>query len=252
MRNVICCVATLATWLVQSPSAQAQVTITYQAPSKLVLHEPVIVEFVADNATDETIHLDLGLDRTKAFAVTISRPDGSVRTPQLSYNGIVRLSKLSIRPRDRYTQQLFLNAWDAFDQVGPYRIAINLTSPVKAEQGGAVVETSAKAGVELTVLPRDERVLQRICSRLAGVAATTTNAAERIDAARALSYISDPVAVPCVRSVTAATDRVDWILIPGLLRIANPDAQALLQDLASSDKFERAALARNGLERVVP
>jgi hypothetical protein len=79
---------------------------------------------------------------------------------------------------------------------------------------------------------------------------TSSRAEDRQNAARALSYVQDPSALPFFREVLSATGEQDAILFTGLTRLKDSAARSLLSEMAQSEKEERAALGRNALQRM--
>jgi hypothetical protein len=94
-----------------------------------------------------------------------------------------------------------------FDQTGVYEVAIRLTTPILTATGETVA-AETRAEFQVTVGPRDTATLQQVCERLTGTIIGRWSAEERLNAARALSYIADPVVTPFVRQVLSSTD--EW------------------------------------------
>jgi hypothetical protein len=70
-----------------------------------------------------------------------------------------------------------------------------------------------------------------------------------MDAARTLSYVVDPVAVPCMEAVARETSNLDRFIVEGLVRIGTPLARTVLDGMAISTDRERSALSRDALRR---
>jgi hypothetical protein len=240
-------VALIASYSAIRAAGVSPVTVRYSGPAQVTLNEPIIVEFVVENWSSESIKFDLGLDRTRHFGLVITRPDGAaVRAPSVppDSEGIKLIGRTSVAPGDRYVQNLLLNEWSSFKELGKYTVEITLRAGVYTA-GGTRVDTSTDAVIAFIVGPRDESVLVRTCNSLASEVIAHTDG--RYEAARALSYVTDPIAVGYIENALGATDEVDWILIPGLVRIASPEARTLLATLARSNLDGRAALAQFGL-----
>ena len=87
----------------------------------------------------------------------------------------------------------------------------------------------------LTVEPRDPERLQEVCDRLAKAAAGYSDLAVLREAADALSFVQDPVAVPYLTQVLAYHNLVSGIAVKGLVRIGSPEAlQALKSNLPTA------------------
>lgn len=223
--------------------------VSYRAPSEVVLHEPVIVQVSFSNETADSIHIDLGFNRQTGFALQIKLPDGSVVAPQIARRGLGRTGRLLLRPNDTASHDLLLNDWLSFDQLGLYEISIRLTQPIET-QSGVLLETPTATRFTLLVGPADQATLRSVCGRLSEKILQSPRAEDRLDAARALSYVRDPVVLPFMRKVMASTNKQDAILIDGLVRLGDAGAKALLNEVLLSKDEERAALARSGLQRL--
>jgi hypothetical protein len=81
----------------------------------------------------------------------------------------------------------------------------------------------------LQVHPRDPAHLSLIADKLADTAVMGATLAERMDAANALSYTVDPLAVPSLRRVLQQGSLVEHYAVTGLGRIGSPDAIAALK-----------------------
>lgn len=253
--NAVAVVAVL--WSVLALSTHAQVStvkVSYKGPSKVGLHEPIIVQFLLENWTAETIRFDLGFDRTRNFVVAVTRPDGAFVTtdafppPKLDEGG--RIGRITLAPAERYADELVLNQWFPFDSAGTYQVGIRLATEIQLATG-ANLDTRTDGLVTLEVGPRDEGILRRICQELADSVLSTQDVSAQLNAARTLSYVTDPLAVSYVMNVLAVTDVAQSLLIPGLVRIGTPHARAALSELAQSGDEGRSALARDGLGRFV-
>jgi HEAT repeat protein len=88
--------------------------------------------------------------------------------------------------------------------------------------------------------------LNLVCDRLEEAIAAGPPA-ESHDAAEALAYIGDPVAVPHIARVMAADYRAfRWMLFPALRRIGSADAvETLISFLSSPDEEVRIDAKRN-------
>jgi hypothetical protein len=118
---------------------------------------------------------------------------------------------------------LLLNEWYKFLQTGPYRMKITLSDASSAASDRASQEFF------LQVHPRDPAHLSPIADKLADTAVMGATLAERMDAANALSYTVDPLAVPSLRRVLQQGSLVEHYAVTGLGRIGSPDAIAALK-----------------------
>lgn len=225
------------------------VVLSYSAPADVVLHQPIVATVVARNSRPEPVRLRLGLDASRNFVVKIVRPDGvtidAPAVPELK-DGAYDTGHRTVPTMGRYTHSLVLNRWHSFDQLGTYRIEVDLSTAVETESGSPVPST--RSGVLLVrVSGRDESALHRICQELFDGITQSTNPTVRHTAAVALANITDDLAFTYVMQVIDFTDKVDGVLIPALIRMKTLQAQALLDQMAQSHNESRASMAMSAL-----
>src|SRR5262245_43741586 len=96
-----------------SPIAQADLALTYRLPTKLTLHEPVVLQFGAFNGAASVVSLDLGYRSLSQFRFELVRPDASVvnirPTQPGEASGFGTLDKVDIRQRRQYSQSIVLS-----------------------------------------------------------------------------------------------------------------------------------------------
>jgi hypothetical protein len=214
------------------------VSVTLQNPT-VTLHEPVVANLFVHNGGAEETRVDLGYDREGALEFSIVQPDGStVKVPRLRrHEGISRLPELSLQPGEAYYQELLLNKWYMFSKPGSYRILMRLATTIRSGTG---VPEKAEFSQELAlqVDARDEKRLERACEKLAA-AATSASTETALDAARALSYVEDLVAVPYLARLTKEGSFKVYtrnIALEGLGRIARSEGlDAVISRLSPAD-----------------
>lgn len=213
--------------------------------SNVTLHEPVFVNFSVHNKLLESIRLDLGHNRKSNFEFTITEPDGSIISGQhLGEEGFGRVGDISLEPSEEYSQRLLVNEWYQFIEPGNYNIEIRLTKPLIA-LSGALVEHGSSGTLSLRIHPRDPKRLSLVCQDLYRVAIESSNVEEATEAALALSYVSDPVAISYLEKGLKETILMWPYAIPGLARIANAEAiEILVSTMKSKDPELGASLAR--------
>jgi len=234
------------------PGDREEVTVSYEVPSpRLSLGEPLVVEFRVTNSGSGEVIADLGTNFKGNFGVTVRTPSGRM-TDRLRISpprGLVVFGRLSIPPRGEESQMLVVNEWyDGFNEVGTYRIGLDLEGGFKAV-GGAEVDASTTATIEVEFTPRDQERLRAAAERLASNVLTPKSVSAAFGAARALTYVADPIGVEYSRQVLSQTTLVDLILIDGLATLGGSEARQVLTSLAR-DQGERAVLARSALARL--
>lgn len=213
--------------------------------SSITLNEPVFVDFSVRNTHSETIHFDLGHNRTSRFVFTITEPGGVVvYAPKLSEEGLGLIGEVSLSPGEECTQRLVVNQWYPFPEPGDYVIGVKLASPIVSESG-AVIEPEPSGSLSLHVDPRNPARLHQVSDSLYRRATESSDVEQRIEAAIALSYVRDPIAVSYLER-GLSNGRLAWqYAIPGLARIANIEAiDALITLLQRNDPESGSALAR--------
>ena len=115
--------------------------------------------------------------------------------------------------------------------------------------GGPVVGVK-EAACSVKVLPRDEQALRAACDELSREALTALAYPDRNEAARALAYVQDRVAVPYLEDVLRRADSLSVanIAVSGLSRIGSAEARAALERVSREAAEDRAAVARGALK----
>ena len=233
-------------------AGQSPVAVTYSRPTPLTLHEPVIVTVTFLNLFREAITIDLGWNRLMGFALTVRRPDRQVERPRITPSDLGRAGRITIEPNGQFSQTLVLNNWLPFDQSGSYQVEIQIVAPMTTASG-TTVSAPASDTIQIDIGERDAGALRSTCQRLADIVvspvATAAQADERFYAARALGYVTDPVAVPIFRSILDATTYEDAMVLEALRQIGTPEAVEVLQEM-SGRGGDRGTLARNALRRL--
>jgi hypothetical protein len=229
-----------------NPSGQSrpQDAISFIMSASVTLHEPVVAILAIENTRNEPIQVDLGDDHTGNLRVTLRQGSAAPAPSQrLPTGGIMRGGEISIAPGERHQERLVLDDWFVFDRPGAYEVDIRLTTPIRTASG-APLSSPAGAVLRFELLPRSEAILRDTCARLTNILLTSANVGDLHQAARELIAVRDPIAVAYIGQVLDATDRVDSILVRGLVRIGGPEARALAERLAEASSVERAAKAR--------
>jgi PBS lyase HEAT-like repeat len=201
-----------------------QVDLSISLPDTSVgLNEPVFADLTVVNREAQNVEIDLGLNRKSNLELTVWPPDGTVKTRSLGSGGFGRSGRVSLVSGGSFKERLLLNEWYKFLQTGPYRMKITLSDASSAASDRASQEFF------LQVHPRDPAHLSLIADKLADTAVMGATLAERMDAANALSYTVDPLAVPSLRRVLQQGSLVEHYAVTGLGRIGSPDAIAALK-----------------------
>lgn len=231
-------------------NAAKQVMVSYEVSSPITLHEPVIVQFSVNNGLDEEIEFDLGHNRKTNFLIWIAKPDGSVvKVPPRPAEDVGAIGRVSVGPRQTFSQRLLLNEWYDFRKPGDYQIDIRLNAPIRTNSG-LTVKPSTKKQLRLQVHPRNQEMLKQECDKLIK-GSQSSSYAQAVEAATALSYIKDPVVVPYLKTVLEADKRLNVVAVDGLRRVATDDALEEIISAAQSQNHETAEYAKAVLGRMM-
>ena len=230
----------------------SSVTISYSAPThRITFHEPVIITFRVVNQTGLPINLDLGQDRKRGFLIAITKPDGvKIEFPVLVHEGISIPGEVLVKSGETFTHDLLINEWFDFPLPGKYHIEIHLSKPI-AENNGSLYETDPGFRTVVEIGPRDELALAKTCNDLANQIEASHEYQQAADAARTLSYVEDPIAVPYLRRALLAGKLVQSLAINALEKLANIAAVGvLIESLKVESVGDDRVLARHALERI--
>ena len=230
--------------------APSGVDVYFDADSQLVLGEPLIVRSTIRNRSAECIDINLGWNRKGAVRLRLRNPNGNeIDVPALaSSGGVSRTRTVRIDAGSSYSQQYIIDEWISPEQIGPYTVTMTVIASVQGSRGPIVAAYPDNSFV-VDVKPRDAATLQRRCGVLAIRATEESNASDRIDAAAALSYFKDPIAVSCIDTVLQKTTMFDSVLARGLMLIGTENARAVLEKMFMSDHDERHRIASDALVR---
>lgn len=225
------------------------VSVILRAPAA-TLHEPIIADLFVDNGLDEEVTVDLGHNRKSNLAFTIAKGDGpAIPLPKLSEDGFGAMGIITLLPTEQYHQALLLDEWYRFESVGAYRIEVHLSEPVRTQSGRLVMAQGSQA-LPLQIRSRDADRLAEVCRRLARAATEPSNVVVATEAAQALSYVRDPVAVPYLQSVLTNGRLVRPYAVVGLGWVANHEAIGILIAALNGEDAELDSLVRRTLTRI--
>lgn len=192
--------------------------------SRVTLHEPVIVELTVENKLSDTIKFQLGFNRKANFRLNVLEPGHArVLPPGLKEGGFGRLGDISVGPSETFKQNVLLNEWYEFPQVGTYQIQLKLVDlALNADDGTLLFNEVSSTVMHLEVQPRDPKRLAAVCKSLAESTGIGGVYAKQIDDAMALSYVVDPVAIPYLIELTR-NPLFYGLGVRGLARIASTE-----------------------------
>jgi hypothetical protein len=171
---------------------------------------------------------------------------GSV-TRRLALEGFGILGKHSLNPGGTYVEKLLLNEWYEFPKMGSYRIKMTLLNddPVTSRTAN-LPRPSTEFSVQIG--PHDPTALEAVCLGLADQAIDGETLEGRIEAADALSYIRDPLAVDSLIRVLWQGSLVAHYAVDVLARIGNLEALAALEAATDHPDEDVRSTVRSTLE----
>jgi hypothetical protein len=173
------------------------------------------------------VGLDLGPNGKANIELTIQKPDGAVITRTLGPEDFGGSGEHSLNPGGTFAERLLLNEWYQFPLSGSYKIKMTLLDgPLVTSETANADRPSTEFSVQIG--PRDPAELESISQKLADRAMSAATIEQRMEAANALSYIRDPVAVDSLARVLQQGELVQHYAVEGLGRIGTPEAIAAL------------------------
>lgn len=213
--------------------------------------EPVFLDFKIQNDTEKVINADLGQNYKGGFVFTMVLPSGKeVQIPQFTKEGISVVGRATVQPRQTYTRKLLLNEWFTFESPGEYVLKGSLINPVKfGEQN--IVEKNQNFEVVLNIKPKSLEKLERTAATLYRRVLETSNYEEKSEAALALGYVNDPIAIPHLERLLIADKMVDTVVINALERIGGEvSVEALNNAIKKNPNSETALLCSQAIRTI--
>jgi hypothetical protein len=203
------------------------------------LGEPVFVDLQIVNVGPGPASVDLGPDGTANLRVTIREPGGRSEVVQLPSGGLRRSGKHLLGANTTYNQRLLLSEWHEFRDIGGYAVNVALVPAFGSKEAAP-----PPAYLHVSIGPRDESKLRAVAKEFADRAIDGRDAADRSEAALALSYVADPVAIPEMARVLASSD-AGLKLTVAMARLGGPAAIDALQAAQSNpNEWIRSDAAR--------
>lgn len=229
------------------------VRLAFDVTSPVTLHEPVLLRLTFENRLPDRIDIDLGKNAIGNLLMSITSPGGSMVGADLSIptrpEDAFIMAKKVLHSGERYSQEILLNRWFSFDNVGLYRLAVQFRGVVRTAGGEVVCIPSAGSAV-IEVRPRDEQRLRTTCEQWLDRLRRSQHADDANHAAQAISSINDPVVVEYLPSVIATEIMVADSAIDALQRLATPEAIRALEDATKDKRRTVVELAERALAAI--
>jgi HEAT repeat protein len=123
-----------------------------------------------------------------------------------------------------------LSEWHDFRDIGGYAVHVALVPEFRAK-----VDDPPTAYLHVSIGPRDEAKLRAVAKAFADRAINSHDFRDRSEAALALSYVLDPVAIPEMARVLASGSDAGLKLTTAMARLGGPAAIDALQAAAQSN-----------------
>jgi hypothetical protein len=208
---------------------------------------PIFFDLTVLNRSADAIAVDLGLNRKANLELSITDPAGRVLTRRLSSGGFGASGELSLAPGGKFVETLLLNEWYEFPSAGAYRIRVTLLDD-NLPGGGTANADRPSTEFSVEIGPRDPQQLEAVARELANTAIEGATLQESMDAANALSYVRDSVAVDSLVRILQQGSLVEHYAVDGLGRIATPEAIAALEAARDHPDEDVRAAVRSTLE----
>lgn len=233
-------------------AAQAQpVRLTYALPAAIPAGGPVVLDLRIHNDGPADVLVDVAPRFFARISVEVVRPSGErVSLPSVAEReqGFQQTGSTVLKPGADSTRSVVLNRWVDFTEQGVYRILVRAAAGPVRTAAGEPIQVNQPAEIPVRILPRDAEALRLICSGLFQQS-LAPSAEEVLRAAMALSYVSDPVAVPYLRRL-ADRPLLAPEAVEGLVRIGGSEAVAALTELAGHRDEFISSVAKSGLQRL--
>lgn len=218
--------------------------------SSYSVHEPIYIDVALENKLPEPVLFDLGLNRITKYVFTLDGPNNSggiaLRLPEEGFGG---MGKITLNSNSTYRQRLLFNEWIQLTNPGYYKIIPKLDTEFKTKSGQAVTPRLL-SNIELNLVARSEARLKEVCASLISSIQKSDDVSLSMFAAKSLSYIADPVAVPFQQKLLFESKFLKEVAINGLARVGNREAVEVLIKAAKEEGPEISGLARFALSNV--
>ncbi len=227
---------------------EVKVTFSF-VDSEIVVHQPVLLNFVVQNGLEQTIKLDLGCNRKEEFLFKIIFLNGKkVQLPQMRCDGLSRVGVIFIKSEESYSQNILLNEWIDFSSPGNYVVEGRLTKPIETIDGkDLTVDLSFSLALEIK--PENAEQLKKVSETLLKNILESNSYEKSAEAALALSYIKDPIAVPYLQAALTSNKLVETVIINTLRDLGGQTSvEALIGAISEKPNSEMASYAKSALK----
>jgi hypothetical protein len=249
--TLVCECLLLGTQSSQAQSASVSVATTVSLEkSSVTQHEPVLLELTFENPSEQEVVISLGDDDEK-IELKVTDPEGRVfRRPRpVVRQGFGPSDAFYVAAGKSSVGYVALTEWFDFGELGIYQIEANLSSSPSSKEGFSYSIQGNYGTLRLRVLPRDETSLEAACADLLNRTQDLHSSSGALTAAKGLSRVNDPIAVPFLVAAMKATE-FKGLMIDALARLKTRGAVDALLVASRSGDAETRDLARSALVRI--
>ena len=251
--------AALAALLVMGTSrmayGQGTIVVSFEIPPDLTVQVggPFYFDATVQNASTDTVRLKFGHHGKWNYEFALVNPDGTTTAiPPYRQIGPGPKGTIVVEANQTRTRRVIFNEWHNFAAPGEYVLKLRLTV-LLSSSANVSWQKEFFEDLRVNVAPYNPASLKETCARLADVAAGPAEGDAAADASLALSYVSDPVAVPFLAKVLReGTAAARPGAVRGLTRVGTREAQEALRSRLPSADPELKARIESALTQFPP
>lgn len=230
-------------------TGESELAVTAElATPRIVLHQPVILNFTINNNSGNALQADLGQDFKENFLFMLKRPNGKTeQLPQLTHDGFSVMGIVRIEPRHRYMQRVLLNEWTGFAETGEYVVEGRLKKPL--EWRGSALQSPSEFRITFTIEPEDSTYLRTVAGQIYDRLKRSESYAEIAEAGLELTYFDSADVTPYLKNAVLLKKGIDSLIVQYLRTRGGRQALEVLAFVL--DKKPRSTVAveaRNALD----
>ena len=235
--------------------AQGTVAVTFEIPSEPPVQAggPVFLDLKLQNSSTDTVRVNMGPHAKWNYEFTLVDASGAAREiPPYRQYGPGPKSTVTLGPHETHTRRLVFNEWYTFRNPGDYTLKVQLTV-LLSSSANVSWQKEFFDDIRVQVAPHDAERLKETCARLAATALDPSAGEAAALHSFALSYVTDPVAVPYLaRILKEGAPAARENAIRGLARVGTSEAVEILKsNLATADSQLRTQI-QSALSQIRP
>ncbi len=235
--------------------AQGTIIVSFEIPPDLAVQVggPFYFDAKVQNTSTDTVRVNFGHHGKWNYEFSLVNPDGTTTTIS-PYRQIGPGPKgtIVVEPNQMRRRRVVFNEWQTFARPGEYILKLRLTV-LLSSSANVSWQKEFFEDLRVNVAPYNPASLKGTCARLADSAVSQAEGDLAADASLALSYVSDPVAVPFLAKVLkegSAAARPS--AVRGLTRVGTREAQEALRSKLSTADPELKARIESALTQFPP